>query len=89
MPGTTAFPGGLDTFPNITPSTAEDASGFEHDVVHNNEAAAIAALQVKVGIDGSADPASIDSRVAAIEAAGTGGTSAARVRREVMIGRFW
>ena len=68
MPGTTAYPAALDTFPDIGPNTAENATGFEHDVMHNNKAAAIAALQAKVGIDGSADAASLDARVAAVEA---------------------
>jgi hypothetical protein len=68
MPGTTAYPAALDTFPDIGPNTAENATGFEHDAMHNNKAAAIAALQAKVGIDGSADPESLDARVAAVEA---------------------
>lgn len=67
MAGTTAFPTALDTFPDILPDTQEDAIGFEHDTVHNNEAAAIAALQEKVGIDASADPTSLDARVTALE----------------------
>ena len=67
MPGTSSFPGALDTFPDIQPDTAEDASGFEHDVVHNNVAAAVAAIQAKVGIDDSADASSIDSRLQYLE----------------------
>lgn len=67
MPGTTNFPAALDEFPDILEDTAENAAGFEHDVVHNNEAAAIAALQVKVGIDESEDAGSLDARVAALE----------------------
>ena len=63
MPGTTSFPTGLDTFPNITSSTQEDAAGFEHDVVHNNEGAAIAALQAKVGINSSAVTTSHDYKI--------------------------
>lgn len=76
MPGLSAFPGALDTFPTIDPSTTENAPGLEHDVMHNKETAAIAALQAKVGIDGSADPASLDARVKAIE---TGGADLAAV----------
>lgn len=64
MGGTTSFPTSLDTFPDITPTTLEDATGFEHDIVHNNEAAAIAALQAKVGVDGSSDTNSLDYKVA-------------------------
>lgn len=75
MPGTTAFPVDLDTFPEIDANTSESAAGVEHDVVHANEMAAIAALQAKVGVDASTDATSLDSRVAALET-GTGGGSA-------------
>ncbi len=78
MPGTSNFPAALDSFPDISPTTQEDAVGFEHDIVHNNEAAAIAAVQAKVGIDGSADTASIDYRLAQLESAGS---SIAIIRR--------
>lgn len=74
MPGTTAFPAALDTFPNILSTTLENDTGFEHDVVHNNEAAAIAALQAKVGIDGSAVAGTVDKRLATLEAGGGGST---------------
>jgi hypothetical protein len=67
MPGTSNFPGALDTFPEIEPNTKEDAPGLEHDVVHDNVHAALAAVEAKVGIDGSADPDSLDFRVAALE----------------------
>ena len=69
MGGTTNFPTSLDTFPDILSTTLEDATGFEHDLVHNNEAAAIAALQAKVGVDGSAVVTTLDKRVAVLEAA--------------------
>lgn len=72
MPGTTAYPAALDTFPEIGPNTSESAAGTEHDVVHANEMAAIAALQAKVGIDASTDAVSLDGRVAALEAGGGG-----------------
>lgn len=68
MPGTTNFPAALDAFPEIDANTQEDGGGVEHDVVHANEMAAIAALQAKVGVDGSADPASLDRRLALVEA---------------------
>lgn len=67
MPGTTAFPTDLDNFPEIGPNTPENGAGVEHDVVHANEMAAIAALQAKVGIDGSAVPTSIEYRLATAE----------------------
>ena len=80
MPGTTNFPTALDSFPDITPTTREDDVGFEHDVVHNNEAAAIAALQAKVGIDESADADSLDFRVSALES-DSGGADIPTIRR--------
>ena len=36
MSGTTAFPGALDTFPEIGPNTPENAPGLEHDVVRRH-----------------------------------------------------
>lgn len=67
MPGTTTFPAALDSFPAIDANTQESAAGVEHDVVHSNVHAAIAAVQAKMGIDASEDPASIDARVGALE----------------------
>ena len=69
MAGSTQFPEELDTFPAISPTTAENEAGKEHDVVHNNVHAAVLALQEKVGVDESEDPASLDARVAALESA--------------------
>jgi hypothetical protein len=77
MPGTSNFPTGLDSFPDIAANTPENESGKEHDVVHNNEMAAILALQTKVGIDGSADTGSLDYRVSALEAGGGAGVAVA------------
>lgn len=68
MSGTTSFPAGLDTFPTIGPTTPRDAPGVEHDVVHANVHAAVAAVQSKLGVDGSDDPGSVDARLAALEA---------------------
>ena len=70
MPGMTAFPGAIDSFPEITAATPEDAPGAEHDVVHQNVHAAIKALEQKVGINGSSDATSLDRRLATLEAAG-------------------
>jgi hypothetical protein len=69
MPGTTSYPAALDTFPNIAATTPEDATGYEHDVMHNNAAGAIEALQAKVGVDGSAVAGSVDYKLAALAAA--------------------
>ena len=67
MAGTTSFPTGLDSFPTIDANTQENAPGAEHDVVHSNVHAALAAVQAKVGVDASADAGSLDARVAAVE----------------------
>ena len=45
-----------------------DAEGYEHDVQHANLNDAVAALQAKVGINGSADAGSLDAKVAALNA---------------------
>lgn len=63
----TNYPGALDVFPVIGATDQEDAVGREHHSVHNNEMAAIAALQGKLGATGSADPSSIDYRVSSLE----------------------
>src|SRR6476661_299635 len=68
MSGTTAFPVAKDTFPTIGPNTPENGVGVEHDVVHENVHAAILALETKVGINASGDTASLDARMAAVEA---------------------
>lgn len=68
MPGTTAFPTALDTgtFPDINGAT-DDMDAPPHDAQHNNAAAAILAIEEKLGIDDSADEASIDYRVQRLE----------------------
>lgn len=64
---TANYPGALDVFPIIEATDQEDAAGKEHHSVHNNEMAAIAALQEKIGVTGSTDPSSIDYRVRSLE----------------------
>lgn len=45
----TNYPAGLDTFPTVSASTPMDTSGSEHDVLHNNLADAIVAVQTALG----------------------------------------
>lgn len=68
MPGTTAFPTALDTgtFPDID-GAADDMDSPPHDEQHNNAAAAILAIEEKLGIDDSTDETSIDYRVQRLE----------------------
>lgn len=64
----TNFPASLDTFQNPSAATTMDAAGFEHDAQHANANDALAALQAKVGVDGSGDADSLDYLVAQINA---------------------
>ena len=64
MPGTSNFPTSIDTFPTISPETLRDEAGKSLSEMTNNASAALVALQTKVGVDDSADDASIDKRLA-------------------------
>lgn len=63
----TNFPAGLDALVNPTPTS--NRSTLSHAGQHDNANDAIEALQVKVGVDASADPASLDYKVTANTAA--------------------
>lgn len=54
------FPTTLDALPEPTSTTAMDATGFLHDVVHTDLALAIEAIEAKVGIDNSGVLSSLD-----------------------------
>ena len=63
---TTNFPTGLDTF--VNPNAATDTlASVPHDSQHANANDAIAALEAKVGVDGSAVTSSLDYRVNDLE----------------------
>ena len=64
----TNFPTTLDAFLNPSAATTMDAAGFEHDAQHANVNDAVAALQAKVGINGSSDTNSLDNKVAQLVA---------------------
>lgn len=64
------FPVALDSLPTINPT--DDEALVSHSGRHTLEGDAINALQTKVGIDGSADTASHDFKIAAAEAAISG-----------------
>ena len=59
----TNFPATIDSFQNPGAATTMDAAGFEHDAQHANTNDAIAALQAKVGANGSTDTNSLDYKV--------------------------
>lgn len=56
----TSFPSQLDVFSNPSGSDAQSSAPVLHSTQHANANDAIEALQAKVGIDNSEDPASID-----------------------------
>lgn len=62
----TNFPTGIDTFTNPVAGDFQNTPGaLRHDTQHDNENDAIHALEVKVGINGSADPTSLDFKTTA------------------------
>ena len=61
----TDFPNNLDNF--VNPDSNNPLSNPSHSDQHKNANDAIKALQSKVGVDGSADTASLDYRVTQLE----------------------
>lgn len=75
MAGQSSFPIALDTFARPSADTLENASGFEHDLLHNQKADAIEKLQAKIGINGSQVAQTLDFRISSLEASmGLGST---------------
>jgi hypothetical protein len=60
----TSFPGGLDTFPAAATLAGQTLGTTPHSTLHGNLGDALSAVEVKVGINGSADTTSLDYRVA-------------------------
>ena len=65
----TNFPTSLDSLTN--PTSSDSLNSPSHSGQHANANDAIEALQVKVGIDSSADTSSLEYRIAQLEAAGS------------------
>ncbi len=63
----TDFPTSLDELTNPTPTDALNSATVPHSSQHANANDAIEALQAKVGVDGSAEPTSLDYRVGQLE----------------------
>lgn len=68
---TTAFPAALDSFTNPAPGLTGDSLATGHAAQHANANDAIEAIEALLGITGSTDPASIQARIAAINAGPT------------------
>jgi hypothetical protein len=65
----TNFPTSLDSFTNPNPTDLMNASGVQHDVQHANLNDAVAALQAKLGVNGSNVSTTIDYLVTKLVAA--------------------
>ena len=65
----TNFPTSLDTLTN--PTSSDSLNSPSHSAQHANVNDAVEALQVKVGINSSADTSSLEYRIAQLEAAGS------------------
>lgn len=63
----TSFPEALDSFTNPSSTNTLANSNPSHSQQHANLNDAVAALEAKVGVNGSDDPESLDARVAALE----------------------
>lgn len=69
----TSYPGAIDNFTNPDGGgslAASTPTGEAHHILHANAYDAIEALEVRVGITGSADATSLTKRIAVLEAAG-------------------
>lgn len=66
----TAFPTGIDSFPDPAPTTPMNTPGaLEHDIQHSNVNDAINTIEMKLGINGSADVNSVDKKLATVVSA--------------------
>jgi hypothetical protein len=65
-----AYPSGFDSLAKPTATTKEDDAGFEHDIVHTNEANAIEAVQTTLGLNPEGAFTTVDDRIADLEVLG-------------------
>lgn len=72
-----AYPTSLDSFPSAGTLAAENLSTGPHSALHGNLGASVAAVQAKVGVNGSGAATSLDYRIATLEAGGGGGSGSA------------
>jgi hypothetical protein len=69
----TAFPGGLDSFTNPVATDTLDSVSVPHASQHDNLNDAVAALEAKVGVNGSAVTSSLDYKISHVVSGGGGG----------------
>jgi hypothetical protein len=76
-----AYPSGFDSLAKPTATTKEDDAGFEHDIVHTNEANAIEAVQTTLGLNPEGASATVKARMDLVDTslAGKVGTSDSRL----------
>ncbi len=65
-----SYPGGYDSLAKPTATTKEDDAGFEHDIVHTDEANAIEAVQSTLGLNPEGAFTTVDDRIADLEVLG-------------------
>jgi hypothetical protein len=65
-----SYPGGYDSLAKPTATTKEDDAGFEHDIVHTDEANAIEAVQATLGLNPEGAFTTVDDRIADLEVLG-------------------
>lgn len=58
-----SYPGALDSLAKPTSTTLQNASGFEHDVVHTNEANSIEAVQSTIGTNPQGSFSTVKARL--------------------------
>lgn len=61
----TEFPEGLDAF--VNPQPTDSVAAVSHAAQHANTNDAIAAIQIKIGVNDSLDPTSLDYRIKSLE----------------------
>ena len=62
-----SYPGSLDSLAKPTSTTLQNAVGFEHDIVHTNEANAIEAVQSTLGTNPQGTSSTVKDRLGAID----------------------
>lgn len=73
-----SYPGGYDSLAKPTATTKEDDAGFEHDIVHTNEANAIEAVQATLGLSPQGASVTVKARLDAVDTSLSGKVGTAR-----------